>query len=101
MAKMGWMLTGDGFPRRWRNAWSQAISTVSSMLGTDVVPATTPHDVELDLYRWFVHIASINVGHDEKILTKVKKMGLPEIFDAPTRTMEQLKQALIGKKQNG
>ncbi len=88
--KMGWILTGDSFPLKWRKAWASAWKQIELQTGSDTIPAETPDHLQLDLFRWAVKIAESESGLTDKQMENIRKQGLPEIFERPTRSLESV-----------
>ncbi|MFA5766331.1 MAG: hypothetical protein WC919_00210 [Candidatus Paceibacterota bacterium] len=91
--QMGWMLTGDSFGRSWNNAWREAVRDLISQVGN----FTSGNDsIDLDFIRFCVQNTLPNVS--PKIAARVQEESPPECFEPPTRTIEELRTAIIAEK---
>jgi len=87
--KMGWMLTGQGFPKKWRNSWKVACKTMSD-LGMEYFPED--ETLGLEVVRHLVNM--VRNCTDEKTVEKVRKDALPEVFEQPTMPFDELLKAV-------
>jgi len=81
---MGWILTGRDFPREWQRAYSR----VTDRLAREFDGCVIAENQQLDYHRWLVKLTVEEVG--VSILAKVRPLGLEEVFEEPTVSLEQL-----------
>ena len=82
--KMGWMLTGGGFPREWQRAWASAWQTIASLSPVETLDGFSEAD-QLDVVRHAVQITSANCS--KKATDKALRNALDEVKEKPVREL--------------
>lgn len=86
--KMGWLVCGRGYGQKWNRAWEKAHGQVCTAVEN---PDDCPAEALLDFMRHIVKRAAEIAGVDAKDRAK-KHGGLEEVYEEPSRSLEQLRE---------